>query len=414
MTPRISSPSGKRQRSRNAPRPKSISPTSAGCWVSGPRRKPIRPATGSASRKEHPRPAAATDGRTFGGVVASAGSPRARERTCNAPSSSFSFSPALEYPPLLIVSDIDSIVLHTAFTATVPEVRVLTLDDLLDANKRRLLKWAFTDPERLRPGTTTEQTTAEAAARFGDLAQSLRTRGSEPAAVAHFLIRLLFCLFAEDTDLSPEQMLTELFQAGQRNPATLPEMLTELFRAMANGGRFGFEAVEWFNGGLFDTEDVLPLQADDVKTLAALARLDWSAIEPSIFGTLFERGLDPAKRSQLGAHYTDRGSIMRIVDPVVVEPLRDEWSGIKAEIAKHAEKATKTVEAATATHEKAKAAKALTAAKTAETKATNAAEKLYRNFLDRLAGYRVLDPDCGSENNNGQTTVFPWHPAANL
>jgi hypothetical protein len=174
-------------------------------------------------------------------VVASAGSPRARERTCNAPSSSFSFSPALGYPPLLIVSDIGSIVLHTAFTATVPEVRVLTLDDLLDANKRRLLKWAFTDPERLRPGTTTEQTTAEAAARFEDLAQSLRTRGYEPAAVAHFLIRLLFCLFAEDTDLLPEQMLTKLFQAGQRNPATLPEMLTELFRAMANGGRFGYD-----------------------------------------------------------------------------------------------------------------------------------------------------------------------------
>ena len=139
---------------------------------------------------------------------------------------------------------------------------------------------------------------------------------------------------------------------------------------MANGGRFGFEAVEWFNGGLFDTEDVLPLETEDIKTLVNLARLDWSAIEPSIFGTLFERGLDPAKRSQLGAHYTDRGSIMRIVDPVVVEPLRDEWAAVKAEIGKHAEKAanardkaTKTVEAATATRDKAKAAKAMTTAK---------------------------------------------------
>lgn len=315
------------------------------------------------------------------------------------------YSPTLENPPLLIVSDIDSIVLHTAFTGTVPEVHVLTLDDLLDANKRRLLKWAFTDPERLRPGNTTEQTTADAAARFGDLAQSLRSRGQEPAAVAHFLIRLLFCLFAEDADLLPGQMLTKLFQAGQRNPATLPEMLTELFRAMANGGRFGFETVDWFNGGLFDTEDVLPLEAEDIKTLAALARLDWSAIEPSIFGTLFERGLDPAKRSQLGAHYTDRGSIMRIVDPVVVAPLRDEWAAIKAEIAKHEDKAakardkaTKAVEAATAAQDKAKAAKALTTAKAAETKAMNEAEKLYRGFLHRLADFRVLDPACGSGN----------------
>ena len=71
---------------------------------------------------------------------------------------------------------------------------------------------------------------------------------------------------------------------------------------------------------------MLPLEAAEIKTLAELARLDWSAIEPSIFGTLFERGLDPGKRSQLGAHYTDPGSILRIVNPVVVEPLRDEWA----------------------------------------------------------------------------------------
>jgi hypothetical protein len=91
--------------------------------------------------------------------------------------------------------------------------------------------------------------------------------------------------------------------------------------------------MDWFNGGLFDSRAVLPLERADVKALLGFAELDWSHIEPSIFGTLFERGLDPAKRSQLGAHYTDAGSIMRLVNPVVLDPLRDEWAARKAEIA---------------------------------------------------------------------------------
>ncbi|HYN78799.1 MAG TPA: class I SAM-dependent DNA methyltransferase, partial [Lamprocystis sp. (in: g-proteobacteria)] len=111
------------------------------------------------------------------------------------------YTPALEYPPLLIVSDLDRIVIHTAFTGTVPDVHVLTLEDLRDAAKRRLLKWAFTEPEQLRPGQTTAALTEAAAGSFGGLAQRLRARGHDPWAVGHFCIRLLFCLFAEDIEL---------------------------------------------------------------------------------------------------------------------------------------------------------------------------------------------------------------------
>ncbi len=233
------------------------------------------------------------------------------------------YSPALEYPPLLIVSDIETIVIHTAFTGTVPEVRVLTLDDLLDGANRRLLKWAFTDPERLRPGKTTAALTEEAAGRFGALAQALGARGHDPLAVGQLCIRLLFCLFAEDIELLPRQMFTRLLEAGEKDPASLGPMLADLFGAMATGGRVGFELMDWFNGGPFKPRATLPLEPADLKVLRNLATLDWSAIEPSIFGTLFERGLDPAKRSQLGAHYTDAGSIMRLVNPVVLDPLRD-------------------------------------------------------------------------------------------
>ncbi|MBK8639913.1 MAG: class I SAM-dependent DNA methyltransferase [Chromatiaceae bacterium] len=290
------------------------------------------------------------------------------------------YTPALEYPPLLIVSDLDRIVIHTAFTGTVPDVHILLLEDLRDASKRRLLKWAFSDPERLRPGQTTAALTEAAAGRFGDLAQRWRARGHDPWAVGHFCIRLLFCLFAEDIELLPRQMFTRLLDAGLKDPASLTGMLQDLFGAMAKGGRVGFDPVDWFNGGLFDSADTLPLEVDDIKTLRALAGLDWSAIEPTIFGTLFERGLDPDKRSQLGAHYTDRGSIMRLVDPVVLDPLRDAWTARKAEIAALMAKAT--------------AAKSLSA----RTKARNEAHGLLQGFLARLAHFRVLDPACGSGN----------------
>lgn len=290
------------------------------------------------------------------------------------------YTPALEYPPLLIVCDLERIVIHTAFTGTVPDVHVLALEDLRDAGKRRLLKWAFSDPERLRPGQTMAALTEDAARRFGSLAQTLRARGHESWAVGHFCIRLLFCLFAEDIELLPGRLFTRLLDAGLKDPVSLSGMLEDLFGAMATGGRIGFESVDWFNGGLFDSRDALSLAVDDIKTLRGLAGLDWSAIEPSIFGTLFERGLDPDKRSQLGAHYTDRDSIMRLVNPVVLDPLRDEWAVKKAGIEGLL----------------AKAAAAKSPA--ARTKVRNEAHGVLQSFLARLASFRVLDPACGSGN----------------
>jgi type II restriction/modification system DNA methylase subunit YeeA len=142
----------------------------------------------------------------------------------------------------------------------------------------------------------------------------------------------------------------------------------------------GFERVHWFNGGLFDSDDVIALEKADVKNLLAAATLDWSEIDPSILGTLFERGLDPDKRSQLGAHYTDRDKIMMILDPVIKEPLEAEWADTKAAIEAELEKA-KTAKSASA-----------------QTKAGNRAQKLHSDFMEKLAGFRVLDPACGSGN----------------
>lgn len=290
------------------------------------------------------------------------------------------YTPALEYPPLLIVSDIETIVIHTAFTGTVPEIHVITLDDLRDPALRRLLLWAFTDPERLRPGRTTAHLTEEAAVRFAGLAQTLRARHHDPVQVAHFSQQILFCLFAEDIDLLPNKLFAKLLDAGRRQPHQLPSMLENLFGAMATGGLMGVESIDWFNGGLFASKDILPLEPDDIQILRELAQLDWSAIDPTLFGTLFERGLDPGKRSQLGAHYTDPASILRLVNPVVLDPLRDAWVSARDEIAALMTKARESK------------------SPSVSTKARKRAQGRLQVFLDRLARFRVLDPACGSGN----------------
>ena len=287
---------------------------------------------------------------------------------------------ALENPPLLIVSDLRRFRIRTNWTNSVSRTYEFDLDDLTDRAVRDRLKWAFSDPERLRPGETRRALTERAAAAFAAVAQALRARGHDPPVVAHFVNRLVFCMFADDVGLLPDHMFTRMLRQAQRTPEQFTELAAELFRVMAAGGRVGFEAVAWFNGGLFDDGAALPLEAADIETVLAAADLDWSEIDPSILGTLFERGLDPGKRAQLGAHYTDRDKIMLLVEPVVIRPWLAEWDAAKADLAA----ALDRVEAATSP--------------AARTKRLNAAERRYRAFLNRLRAFTVLDPACGSGN----------------
>ena len=240
---------------------------------------------------------------------------------------------ALENPPLLIVSDMARFRIRTNWTNSVSETHEFGLDDLADAGVREKLKWAMSDPERLRPGESRQALTERAAAAFAALAQGLRERGHAPqAVVAHFVNRLVFCMFAEDVGLLPGAMFTRMLEHARRRPDDFADLARDLFGAMAAGGRIGFEAVARFNGGLFD-DDRGPCRSTRPGSRRRLeaAALDWSDIDPSILGTLFERGLDPDKRAQLGAHYTDRDKIMRIVESVVVRPWLAEWSAAKAE-----------------------------------------------------------------------------------
>ncbi len=275
----------------------------------------------------------------------------------------------------------DVIEVHTNFTNTVHEIHVVPLAELGKSENLELLRRVFTDPERLRPGTTTVKVTEEAASNFAKIAQSLRDRGYEPQRVAHFLNKLLFSFFAEDVGLLPLRLMHRLLDGATKYPESLEGMLKSLFGAMTNGGPFGADVIEWFNGGLFDGDDTLVLTDAEIKLLRRVAGLDWSNIEPSIFGTLFERGLDPSKRSQLGAHYTDAGSIMRLVRPTIEEPLLAEWGEVRKEIAGQIQKLN-----------------AAKGGKKMHDRLRREAEEPLVGFLQKLKTFRVLDPACGSGN----------------
>jgi len=237
---------------------------------------------------------------------------------------------ALENPPLLLCCDLDRIVIHTNFTGTVSATYDIPLEALAEPRNIEIMRAVFHDPDALRPGRTSTAVTQDAARHFAEIAAAMRARGLDPAAVAHFLDRLVFCLFAEDTRLLPDMVFSRIVTQAAGDPARFCKILAQLFDTMATGGDFGLEPIRHFNGNLFDDRTVLDLTADEVKRITAAASLDWSAVDPSIFGTLFERGLDPNTRAQLGAHFTSREDIELVVDAVVMAPLRREWAETKA------------------------------------------------------------------------------------
>ena len=301
---------------------------------------------------------------------------------------------ALENPPLLVVSDMDLIEIHTNFTGTRPVVETVTLEDLAAGGERtaealRLLRAVMSEPEALRPRQTPDEVTTLAAERFAVIARSMQERGHAPEDVAHFLNRVLFCLFAEDVGLLPPRLMTDLVRSRANDPEAFEAGISELFRLMADpeaGRFFGTQRIEWFDGGLFDDAAALAFTRDELRAVGEASDLDWSQVEPAILGTLFERGLDPEKRGQLGAHYTDREKILLVVEPVVLTPLRREFAAMQArvdELLAGREPSPLTLEG--------RRRERLPAWE-------RDAEAEWRAFLERLRAVRVLDPACGSGN----------------
>jgi len=285
---------------------------------------------------------------------------------------------ALDNPPLLIVCNRALIEIHTHFTGTPSEIHTIRLEDVGAPENLQKLRWVFDAPEKFRPNRTLLDVTREAAGRFADIAQSMQGRGHPPEKIAHFLIQCLFSMFAEDAGLLPEKLFERVVSKSAGSPDKLTARLGELFKSMQAGGDFMLEDIAWFNGGLFEVIEPIPLEPSEAKALLAASNMNWSHIEPSIFGTMFERGLDPAMRSQLGANYTDPGTIGKIIDPVIVRPLTAEWEVAKAIIAEAMAKYAAGGKGSQAAYK--------------------TAQETFLRFIERLKKFRVLDPACGSGN----------------
>jgi SAM-dependent methyltransferase len=290
-------------------------------------------------------------------------------------------------PPLLVVCDFDRYIIRTNFNGTVQETHEFTNANIDTPAVLHLLRSVFNEPEFLKPQRTTAEVTEKLAAQIGEVARSLQERESIELAdaktrcehsvaqrknlrIARFLNRIVFCFFAEDTGLLPPRVVADIFKGGVDDPEHFSETLEELFARMATGGRFGKDKIKHFNGHLFEEATVFQLNEKEIGKLATAAEADWQFIQPSIMGTLFERALERAQRSQIGAHYTSEEDILTLVEPVLMAPLRREWSAVKRGLAK--------------------------SFALGEASTTDRGKLLA--FQKKIATVTVLDPGCGSGN----------------
>lgn len=329
-------------------------------------------------------------------------------------------------PPLLVVCDMNCFEVHTNFGKTKKRIYKFDLREL-ELNQitaqcplppLEVLRALFHDTDQLRPERTDAFVTQEAAKIFARMAERLeiekRSLTETPVAtkeeISHFLLRLLFCLFADNIGLLPDHVFRHLIDSDDRfTPRIFLRKLRNLFKAMAEPeGIFGEHTIKYFNGGLFDNASVIDLDRADLALLHEVAtRYDWSHVAPAIFGTLFERSLDPAQRSLIGAHYTSEADILLLVEPVVIRPVREKWEQTKASInvllKRSAAPSTNAPPAATKTaegHNPASRTPRKTEAsnRSAALKSKSQSEHRLAEFFDYISSIHVLDPACGSGN----------------
>ncbi len=284
------------------------------------------------------------------------------------------------WPPFLLVVDVGHVIEVYAdfsghgqgYTQFPDGTRYrIALDDLRDEKVRERLRLIWTDPQALDPAKVSARVTREVADRLAALGRSFEGQGHDPQTVARFLMRCLFTMFAEDVELIPRASFTDLLKKMRGHPEHAAPMLKALWETMNTGG---FSTVlttdlKRFNGGLFKDAEALSLAEIQLSLLIEAASRDWREVEPAIFGTLLERALDKKQRHKLGAHYTPRAYVERLVTPTIMEPLRADWRDVQAA--------------------------ALTLAKQGKPDEARAA---VRAFHRQLCEIRVLDPACGSGN----------------
>jgi hypothetical protein len=290
--------------------------------------------------------------------------------------------PAHGWPPFILVCDVGhAIELFADFSGQGKHYRQfpdrggfrIYLDDLRDAAVRDRLRAVWTDPLSLDPTRRAAAVTQTIARRLAGVSRLLEARGRDPGEVAYFLMRCLFTMFAEEEKvrLLPVGGFTDFLDQAREYPDSFAPLLEELWRGMDTGAVSALlrTRVRHFNGGLFRDARAIPLNREEIGELHQAALHDWTEVEPAIFGTLLEQALDPIERRRLGAHYTPRAYVERLVTATVIEPLQTEWE---------------TVLLGTVERERAVD--------------RDAAIRAVRDFHTKLARTRVLDPACGTGN----------------
>lgn len=284
------------------------------------------------------------------------------------------------WPPFLLVADIGyCIEVYADFTGTgkayaqFPDrarYRIM-LEDLRDEEVRDRLRAIWTDPKSLDPTARAARVTRDIADLLATVARRLEKRGYDAETTSGFLMRVLFTMFAEDSGLIPHGSFTTLLRNQRAHPEHLEHQLSALWAAMDKGEFSPALGVplKQFNGYLFKDRTALPLEAEELEVLIRAGEHVWTEVEPAIFGTLLERALNPKERAKLGAHYTPRAYVERLIGPTIMEPLRSDWDGVRGAAATLIEEG------------KADEAKAFVEA-----------------FHARLAQTKVLDPACGTGN----------------
>jgi hypothetical protein len=287
------------------------------------------------------------------------------------------------WPPFLLTTDVGHCIdVYADFSGTGKQYTQfpdaarfrIKLEDLRDEAVRARLATIWTAPLTLDPSKEAARVTREIAGHLAELSKRLEKREQNPTRVADFLMRCLFTMFAEDVKLIPEGSFTTLLEKLKTRPENFVPQVTALWQAMDTGGFVGAlgdagETVRRFNGYLFKDTSVIALEPEEIGLLIEAAKHKWNHVEPAIFGTLLERALDGKERAKLGAHYTPRAYVERLVMPTVIEPLRADWAGVQA-----------------------------AAASLIEADKADEARAVVEKFHGQLAQTKVLDPACGTGN----------------
>ena len=301
-------------------------------------------------------------------------------------------------------------------------LRMLASDAIVgDTHKSAigLLKAIWTDPKSIDPRSHSADVTRQVAASLAQVSKDLeegtrirskltteREKAEEIEEAALFLMRILFCMFAEDVGLLPEGKFKEFLRRSEANDTLFEEGLRDLWLKMGAANiepRFAHAVesmVKYFNGGLFkDSPRTFQLSSIDIHHLYEAARQNWKRVEPAIFGTLLEQALSAEDRAKLGAHYTPRPYVETLVRATIMDVLEAEWAAVEEEIGilqsspERGGGPPKAVEGSTPPESAPPSAPGeLPPPRSGEDLA------LATSFHDRLSTIRVLDPACGTGN----------------